>query len=110
VAATVPLMSPILVDVLLALPPLVVGLLATWRLIWPWWKIPGKALTYVLGVAALAWAFGHVAVLLGWLHQGLGLAFHVWFCRTHGFTWYAVEDPERYVELSKRMVGADEPP
>lgn len=38
------------------------------------------------------------------------MAFHVWFCRRHGSTWYAVEDPERYVALSKQTVGHGEPP
>lgn len=46
--------------------------------------------------------------LLGWLNQGTGLGFHLWFCRKHGFTWYAVEDPQRYVGLSKRAVGYEE--
>ena len=50
-----------------------------------------------------------MCLLLLLVHQGLGLAFHVWFCRVHGFTWYAVEDPERYVQLSKEMVGYVQP-
>jgi hypothetical protein len=43
-------------------------------------------------------------VPVAWIHQGIGLAGHVWFSRKHGFTWYAVEDPERYVALSKAAV------
>lgn len=34
--------SSVLPDVLLATPPLLFGLVITWRLIWPWWKLPGK--------------------------------------------------------------------
>ena len=98
-------MDPLLLDLFLASPPLLLGLAATWRLVWPRWKIGGKIVAYLVGVAVASWFVGHWSVLLGWLHQGLGLVFHLWFCRRHGFTWYAVEDPERYVELSKQMVG-----
>ena len=35
-------MNPTLRDVLLALPPHLLGLALTWRLIWPRWKVPGK--------------------------------------------------------------------
>lgn len=66
-------------------------------------------MAYVVGVAALSWAVGHWSVLLGWLHQGAGMAFHVWFCRKHGFTWYAVEDPAAYVALSRESVGVGPP-
>lgn len=98
-------MNPLLLDVVLALPPLVVGLILTWRLIWPLWKIPGKVLVYVGAVALLSVWIGHWSILVGWLHQGLGLAFHIVFSRRHGFTWYAVEDPARYVALSKAAMG-----
>lgn len=101
-------MNPVLRDVLLALPPLLFGLALTWRVIWPRWKIPGKILFYVGAVALLSLWIGSWSVLLGWLHQAMGFAFHIRFCRRHGFTWWAVEDPERYVTLSKRAVGYEE--
>lgn len=98
-------MSPVLLDVLMALPPFLFGMALTWRLIWPRWKLYGKSVAYVGGVAILSLLLGHWSILLGWVHQALGLGFHVWFCRKHGFTWYAVEDPIRYVALSKEWVG-----
>ena len=57
------------------------------------------------GVALLSWWLGHWSLALALAHQGLGMAGHIWFCRRHGFTWYKVEDPERYVALSKQLVG-----
>ena len=39
----------VLIDVALALPPLIVGLAITWRLIWPAWKLPGKMRTWPIG-------------------------------------------------------------
>jgi len=101
-------MNPILRDVLLALPPHLLVMAFTWRLVWPRWKLPGKTLAYVGIVALLSWWIGPWSLLVGWVHQGLGLGFHLWFCRKHGFTWYAVEDPERYVALSKQAVGYKE--
>lgn len=103
-------MSPLLVDLTLAGLPFAVGMAATWQLIWPRWKVVGKGLTYFGLVAVGSIWIGHVVVVLAWLHQALGLFVHIWFSRRHGFTWYAVEDPERYVELSKAMVGYDSAP
>ena len=103
-------MNPVLLDVLWALPPLLVGLALTHRLVWPRWKIPGKIAFYVAGVGLLSTWIGSWSVLLGWLHQCVGILFHIRFSRRHGFTWYAVEDPERYVRLSREAVGlAPEP-
>ena len=102
-------MPSVLLDLAIAAVPLGVGLAATWRLVWPRWKLVGKVVTYLTVVAALSWWIGHWSVLLAFLHQGVGLAVHIWFSRKHGFTWYAVEDPERYVQLSKAWVGADGP-
>ena len=96
------------VDLLLIAPLYAVGMACTWRLIWPWWKIPGKALAFFGAVALLSQLVGHWSLLLAALHQGVGLGVHVWFSRKHGFTWYAVEDPERYVALSKAWVGVEE--
>lgn len=79
----------------------------TWRLVWPRWKLVGKVVFFVAGVALLSWWIGHWSILVAWVHQGVGLGFHVWFCRKHGFTWYAVEDPERYVALSRASVGVE---
>ncbi len=98
-------MNPVLRDVLLALPPLLLGLALTHRLVWPRWKLPGKVVFYVAAVALLSLWLGSWSVVIGWAHQLTGLLFHVRFCRQHGFTWYAVEDPVRYVQLSREAVG-----
>ena len=100
-------MHPIALDLLLSALPFVVLAVVTWRLVWPRWKLGGKAVAYFAGVALLSWFVGHWSVLLAWAHQLLGLAFHIGFSRRHGFTWYAVEDPDRYVALSKQWVGVD---
>lgn len=101
-------MNGVLLDVALALPPFVVGMFLTWRVIWPRWKAYGKGVAYVVVVAILSLFLGHWSVVLGWVHQMTGLVFHYWFCRRHGFTWYSVEDPERYIALSKAWVGVTE--
>ena len=98
-------MNPVVVDLLLAGPPFLAGLLLTRKLIWPRWKVWGKTAFYFGAVAVLSLLIGHWSVVLAWLHQGVGFAGHVWFSRKHGFTWWAVKDPERYVALSKASVG-----
>jgi hypothetical protein len=99
-------MHPILLDVVLASIPMVALAVVTWRLVWPRWKLIAKLLVHPCIYALLSLYIGHWSVLIAWLHQGvLGLGGHIWFSRKHGFTWYAVEDPERYVQLSKAMVG-----
>jgi hypothetical protein len=94
-------MHPVLIDVLLATVPALVLAAVTWRVVWPRWKLVGKLLVHPLVYFALALLVGHWSVPVAWLHQGLGLAGHVRFSQKHGFTWYAVEDPERYVALSR---------
>jgi hypothetical protein len=94
-----------LLDLAVSTVPFALGMLCTWRLVWPRWKLYGKTAFYFATVAALSYAIGHWSIALAYAHQALGLGFHIWFCRRHGFTWYRVEDPERYVELSKRAVG-----
>jgi hypothetical protein len=99
--------NPLLLDVLLATIPMVLLATVTWRLVWPRWKLIVKIVLHPCLYAALSLFIGHWSVLVAWVHQGLlGLGGHIWFSRKHGFTWYAVEDPERYVRLSKEMVGA----
>lgn len=94
-------------DVVLASVPMVLLVSITWRLVWPKWKLLGKLLLHPCIYAALSMLVGHWSVVIAWIHQGLfGLGGHIWFSRKHGFTWYAVEDPERYVSLSRKMVGA----
>jgi hypothetical protein len=95
----------VFLDLSVAAVPFAVGMAVTWRLVWPKWKVLGKAAAYFTGVGVLSLWIGHWSLPLAFAHQGLGLAVHVWFCRRHGITWYAVEDPERYVRLSKEMVG-----
>jgi hypothetical protein len=88
--------TSILLDITLASPRLLFGLAVTWRVIWPRWKVVGKvAFHTVTGASSSAGSI-----------KAPGLAFHVWFCRKHGFTWYAVEDPERYVARSKEFIGS----
>jgi hypothetical protein len=84
----------------------------TWRLVWPRWKLLGKLLLHPCIYAILSLYVGHWSVVIAWLHQGLGLGGHIWFSRKHGFTWYSVEDPQRYMRLSKEAVGTlrGEPP
>ena len=102
------MMSPLALDVLLASIPMLLLAAFTWRLVWPRWKLVGKVILHPCIYAVLSLWVGHWSVLIAWIHQGvLGLGGHVWFSRKHGFTWYAVEDPERYVALSKAMVGVD---
>jgi len=100
-------MSPtVLTDLAIVAPLYFLALFSTWRLIWPWWKRLGKPLAFFAIVAVLSQLIGHWSLLFAVLHQGLGLGVHIWFSRKHGFTWYAVEDPERYVALSKEWVGS----
>lgn len=94
-------------DVACASVPMVLLAAVTWRLVWPRWKLLAKAVVHPFSYALLSLYVGHWSILFAWLHQGLfGLGGHLWFCRKHGFTWYAVEDPERYVALSRATVAA----
>jgi hypothetical protein len=97
-------MPTVLTDLVLATLPVVLLSAITWRLIWPRWKRAAKLLLHPCLYAVLALVIGHWSVAVAWVHQGMGLAGHVWFSKQHGFTWYAVEDPERYVALSKASV------
>jgi hypothetical protein len=100
-------MNPLILDVVLATIPMVALASVTWRVVWPRWKLVAKIVLHPLIYAVLSLLIGHWSVLVAWLHQGLlGLGGHIWFSRKHGFTWYAVEDPDRYVQLSREMVGA----
>lgn len=85
-----------------------VGMAATWRLVWPRWKVLGKSAMVLGAGAAMSLWIGHWSVLALGLHAALGLGVHVWFSRRHGFTWWAVEDPEAYVRLSKEWVGVQQ--
>ena len=93
-------------DLAVATVPFLAGMAITWRLVWPRWKVFGKGAFYFSAVAFGSWLIGHLILLFAFLHQGVGIAVHMWFCRKHGFTWYAVEDAERYVELSRAVVFA----
>ena len=98
-------MTPLMVDVLLVTLPMVAVAAITWCLVWPRWKLVVKILLHPCLYAALSFYVGHWSVLLAWLHQGLfGLGGHIWFCSKHGFTWYAVEDPQCYVRISREAV------
>lgn len=92
--------------VVLATLPMVLLAGVTWGLVWPRWKLVVKLILHPCVYAVLAYYLGFWSVLIAWVHQGVfGLGGHIWFSRKHGFTWYAVEDPERYVRVSKEMVG-----
>lgn len=90
--------------VVLCTAPVVLLAALTWRVTWPPWKRAAKVVLHPLLYAALASVIGLWSVPIAWLHQGAGLAGHIWFCRRNDFTWYAVEDPGRYVQLSRALV------
>lgn len=93
-------------DVALATLPQLLLATISWRLVWPRWKLFGKLLIHPFIYLILSIYFHHWSILVAWIHQGvLGLGGHIWFCRKHGFTWYAVKDVERYIHLSKSAVG-----
>lgn len=93
-------------DVALSTLPMIFLTAIGWRLVWPRWKLFAKLLIHPCIYLILSIYIHHWTILVAWIHQGvLGLGGHIWFSRKHGFTWYAVEDPERYVELSKHAVG-----
>jgi hypothetical protein len=97
----------VVLDAALASIPMVLLASITWRLVWPRWKLYGKVLLHPCIYAMLSVYLGHWSVVIAWVHQGLlGLGGHIWFSRRHGFTWYAVEDPERYISLSRQAVGS----
>ncbi len=97
-------MEAMLKYVVLASIPALLLSAVTWRLIWPRWKRVTKLLLHPCLYAVLALFIGPWSVPIAWAHQGIGLAGHVWFSKQHGFTWYAVEDPDQYVALSKASV------
>jgi hypothetical protein len=99
-------MNRIAVDVLLATLPMLILAAFTWRLVWPRWKLVAKLIVHPCVYAVLSYFIGHWSIAIAWVHQGLlGLGGHIWFSHKHGFTWYAVEDPEAYVRLSKAAVA-----
>lgn len=99
-------LGTILLDVLLATVPMVLLAAVTWRLVWPRWKLVAKLLLHPCIYALLSLWIGHWSILVAWLHQGLlGLGGHIWFSRKHGFKWYSVDDPDRYVALSKQAAA-----
>lgn len=99
-------MPELLLFVILATVPAWLLAAVTWRLVWPRWKLWGKLAVHPLLYLWLATLIGAWIVPLAWIHQGLGLAFHLWFSRKHGFTWYTVEDPVRYVALSRAAAAS----
>lgn len=98
--------SQVAFDVVAATVPMIVLAVITWRLVWPRWKLIAKAIVHPFIYALLSLYIGHFSILVAWTHQLIGLGGHIGFSRKHGFTWYAVEDPERYVALSKAAVAA----
>ncbi len=93
-------------DVALSSVPLLLLTVISWRLVWPRWKLFGKLLIHPCIYLILSIYIDHWSILVAWIHQGvLGLGGHIWFSCKHGFTWYAVEDVERYIRLSKSAVG-----
>ena len=101
-------MDDLILHTVLATLPMVLLAAVTWRLTWPRWKLVAKLVLHPCFYAVLVYYVGFWGVVFAWVHQGvLGLGGHIWFSRRHGFTWYAVEDPQLYVRLSKEMVGVE---
>lgn len=98
-----------LLYVTLATVPALLLAAVTWRVVWPRWKLWAKLIAHPCVYLLLALTIGYWSVPIAWLHQGAGLAGHIWFSKKHGFTWYAVEEPERYVAASRAMVDALRP-
>lgn len=86
--------------------PAVALAVVTWRVVWPRWKLVVKLLLHPCLYFGLALLVGYWSVPVAWVHQGIGLGGHIWFSRKHGFTWYAVEDPARYMALSRASIDA----
>jgi hypothetical protein len=96
-------LQELLLDGILSTIPMVLLASVTWRLVWPRWKLFAKLLVHPSIYAILSFWVGHWSILVAWVHQGvIGLGGHIWFCKAHGFKWYSVQDPDRYVELSKQ--------
>jgi hypothetical protein len=97
--------NSIIIDVLISIIPLIALAAVTWRLVWPKWKLIAKLVLHPIIYGVLSFYIGHWSILFAWAHQSiLGLGVHIRFCQKNGFTWYAVEDPERYVQLSKASI------
>lgn len=96
----------LVLDVALSTVPMLMLAAIGWRLVWPRWKLFAKILIHPCIYLILSIYIHHWSILLAWLHQGvLGLGGHIWFSRKHGFKWYAVDDVELYIDLSKRAMG-----
>ncbi len=69
------------------------------RVVRPRWKLVGKTVFYLGVSAVLHYAMGPWA--LGFIvgYPLLGLAGHVWICKTHGINVLTCEPRQRYVEL-----------
>lgn len=82
-----------------------VGLLLTWRLIWPAYKRVGKPVFYLGATAGLTlwWGWWALAFVVG--HPLLGWIGHHRFCRRHGMNPWRVRDPERYIALQKQAIA-----
>ena len=75
------------------------------RFIAPRWKVWGK-LGFYLGVTiVLSMMVGYWALLWVLGHQGLGVAGHVWWCRTNGIHWVTCQPRERYLALRPWAAG-----
>ena len=103
-------MKPVVLYLLGATIPALLLAALTWRVVWPRWKLVAKLIAHPCIYLLIALAIGPWSVPIAWLHQGAGLVGHIWFCKKHGFTWYAVEDPARYVAASRDMVNSLRPP
>lgn len=99
-------MPALLLDVILAIIPAWLLAFVTWRIIWPRWKRWGKLALHPVLYLGLALLIGHWIVPVAWIHQGFGLVGHMWFSKKHGFTWYAVENPDRYIALSRASIAS----
>ncbi|MCH9682145.1 MAG: hypothetical protein K0V04_11975 [Deltaproteobacteria bacterium] len=91
---------------LVALTLHVAGLAWWGRMVRPQWKLLGKTVFYLGVSAALDLWVGPWALVFIVGHPLLGLAGHVWICRTHGINVLTCEPRQRYLDLQTSWARA----
>ncbi|MEM9492045.1 MAG: hypothetical protein AAGC55_23060 [Myxococcota bacterium] len=90
-------MTPLQIDMAIALALWLPMALWFGRLVRPHWKVIGKAAFYFAVAYGLARAFGHWSLLFILGHPVLGLLGHLAICRKHAIDWWTCEPRERYL-------------